>query len=305
MTRPDAFVDLPALPAMGTQLLRAALARKRTQAASLPQVRLRARDVRPDAAQLARYRTACGFDADGFLPLTYPQVLAAPLHVALLGRKDFAYPVLGLIHVRNRIEQLRRLPENALLSVDAGFEAQREVPAGIELDLTTVVEAEGQVAWSATTTMLRRGAKRDAERRPRSGDEDAEGFAASRPASWSVPGGTGRRYARASGDYNPIHLSALTARPFGFPRAIAHGMWTLARCVAELGEAAQAERVALHCEFRRPLLLPSQVTFQTLRRDGGVDFRVASRDGKPHLLGALEPVPAGGNAVRERAVKQP
>lgn len=294
MTSPPTTVDLPALPATGLQLLRTLLTRKRAQAGALPQQWLRVRGVRPGAGQLARYRAVCGFDADGFLPLTYPQVLATPLHLALVGRPDFPHRVFGLIHVRNHIQQLRRLPEDAVLCVSAGFEAQREVPAGVELDLVTVVEVEGALAWKATTTVLRRAAtRREGERKARAGDEDAQRFAASRPASWSVASDTGRRYARASGDYNPIHLTPLTARPFGFPRAIVHGMWTLARCVAELGEAAHAERLALRCEFRRPLLLPSQVTFQTLRRDGAVDFRVSAQDGKPHLLGTLEPAPAG------------
>ena len=35
-----------------------------------------------------------------------------------------------------------------------------------------------------------------------------------------------------SGDHNPIHLYPLTAKALGFRRQIAHGMWSLARCVA-------------------------------------------------------------------------
>jgi acyl dehydratase len=289
MTTPDSILDLPSLPPMGAELIRAVLTRKRARPEGLPQVRLRVRAVRASAELLARYHGVCGFAADGFLPLTYPQVLAAPLHVALLGRPDFPHPLLGLIHVRNHIRQVRRLPEAVQLSVSAWFEAQREVASGIELELKTEVESDGALVWQATTTMLRRTARREGERKARASDPEAERFAASQPAHWSVPGDTGRRYARASGDYNPIHLTALTARPFGFPRAIGHGMWTLARCMAEVGEAARKERLALSAEFRRPLLLPSQVTFQTMRQGGAVDFRVASSEGRSHLLGRLDP----------------
>ncbi len=292
MMSPDTINDLPALPPMGAELMRAVLTRKKGRPEGLPRVGLRVRNVRASAELLARYRDVCCFTADGFLPLTYPQVLAAPLHVALLGRPDFPYPLLGLIHVRNDIRQVRRLPEAATLSVSAWFESQREVAAGIELELKTVVEAEGAPVWEALTTMLRRKARKEGERKPRGSDEDAQRFATGQPVHWSVPGDTGRRYARASGDYNPIHLTALTARPFGFPRAIAHGMWTLARCMAEVGEVARGERLALSVEFRRPLLLPSRVTFQTLRHDEGVDFRVASEEGKSHLLGRLDATPS-------------
>ncbi|MBF5043507.1 acyl dehydratase [Aggregicoccus sp. 17bor-14] len=289
MNTPETTVDLPALPPMGAQLLRTALPRRRARGEGLPQATLRVQGVRPDAAALARYRAVCGFDADGFLPITYPQVLATPLHLALMGRPDFPYPVMGLVHVRNHIRQQRRLPEGAALGVSVHFEARREVAAGVELDLRTRVECEGAPAWEALTTMLRRSLQRGGgktERKP-SPEAGADAFAQSRPAAWRVPADTGRRYGRASGDYNPIHLTALTARPFGFPRAIAHGMWTLARCVAELGEAAQADALTLDVGFRRPLLLPSEVTFQTRREGAAVHFRVSSSEGKPHLQGSL------------------
>ena len=50
-----------------------------------------------------------------------------------------------------------------------------------------------------------------------------------------VPGDIGRRYAGVSGDPNPIHMYAVTARLFGFKSAIAHGMWSYARVLAALG----------------------------------------------------------------------
>ena len=50
---------------------------------------------------------------------------------------------------------------------------------------------------------------------------------------WSLPASASRAYAAVSGDVNPIHMSALTAKAFGFPRAIAHGMYTAARALSE------------------------------------------------------------------------
>ncbi|RKH50886.1 MaoC family dehydratase [Corallococcus llansteffanensis] len=285
--------DLHSLPAMPAALLRAAFTRRKGHGTALPDLTLRAHGCRASPVLLERYRAACGFDADGFLPLTYPQVLATPLHLGLLGLPDFPYAVLGTVHVRNHIQQHHRLPDTAALTVACHFDGHREVPAGHEFDLHTRVEAEesGELLWQAVTTMLRRhGARKDpdAPRKDRPPDDaQAARFAASRPAPWAIPADTGRRYARASGDYNPIHLTALTARPFGFPRAIAHGMWTLARCVAELGEAAHADALRLDCDFKKPLLLPARATFQTARESAGVAFRVLSEEGKPHLLGRL------------------
>ena len=81
--------------------------------------------------------------------------------------------------------------------------------------------------------------------------------------TWRLGEGTGRRYAGVSGDWNPIHLHALTARPLGFPTAIAHGMYTYARVVAALGPAIRGEGVTSHVWFRKPVRLPSTVRLRS------------------------------------------
>jgi acyl dehydratase len=89
-----------------------------------------------------------------------------------------------------------------------------------------------------------------------------------------------------SGDVNPIHLSAPTARLFGFPRAIAHGMWTAAGCLASLEPRTPAAH-EVRLAFRRPVLLPSTVELRTRAVPDGWLFGVASRSGTEHLRGEL------------------
>ena len=96
----------------------------------------------------------------------------------------------------------------------------------------------------------------------------------------------GRRYAAVSGDHNPIHLHDLAAKPFGFPRAIAHGMWTKARCLAAL---RLPDAFTVDVRFSKPILLPSTVTFGSAEDDAATRFAVrAARDGVPHLDGHVE-----------------
>ncbi|NVJ14054.1 MaoC/PaaZ C-terminal domain-containing protein [Myxococcus sp. AM010] len=293
MSHTPPSLELSQPPLLAMELLRAAVARRPSRPGEVPRLEVRVKGFTPDASQLARYREVCGFPEEDYLPLPFPQVLATSLHLTLLNHPAFPYRLLGMVHVRNRIQQQRRLHAGARLSVHAWVEGQREARQGRELDLHTVVESDGAQVWSAVTTMLRRlpgmGERPREAGRPPSSDE-AQVFADSRPASWSVPENAGRRYARASGDYNPIHLYGITARPFGFPRAIVHGMWTVGRCVAEMGEAAEAPALTLSSEFRRPLLLPSRVIFQTAPQpEGIVAYRVMAEDGQPHLLGRLSP----------------
>lgn len=101
--------------------------------------------------------------------------------------------------------------------------------------------------------------------------------------TWLLAKDTGRRYGAASGDRNPIHLYPLTARLFGFPRAIAHGMWTVARCLAAHGapEAVTVRRA----DFKAPVLPPGTVTYGA--REGRFELR--GPGGILHLTGEVRP----------------
>ena len=75
-----------------------------------------------------------------------------------------------------------------------------------------------------------------------------------------MPGDIGRRYAAVSGDRNPIHLHGLSARLFGQQGAIAHGMWTKARCLAAL-QGHLPEAFTVEVAFKLPVRLPAKVAF--------------------------------------------
>ncbi|WP_026181188.1 MaoC/PaaZ C-terminal domain-containing protein [Demetria terragena] len=77
-------------------------------------------------------------------------------------------------------------------------------------------------------------------------------------ARWRLPSDLGRRYARVSGDVNPIHMSRLSAKALGFPRTIAHGMWSAARMLATV-ENRVPDAYDFDISFRKPVLLPSTV----------------------------------------------
>jgi acyl dehydratase len=109
----------------------------------------------------------------------------------------------------------------------------------------------------------------------------------------------GRRYAAVSGDVNPIHLNPLVAKLFGFRRAIAHGMWLKARCLAAL-EGRLPDALTAEVEFKSPLLLPSTVGFASHLQDGGWTFTVAeASSSRPHLNGSIQ-VSLGGREAFQR-----
>ena len=252
----------------------------------LPDLRLALADVAVDPGALAAYDRVCGFVLRDVLPPTYPHVLAFPLHLQLMSDRAFPLALPGLVHVRNVLTQHRPLRLGETLTVCTYADRLAAHPRGTSVDLVTEVDADGARAWVGRSTYLARSGRPGRGHRPapREPDLQVEGIPSAR---WRVPADTGRRYAAVSGDVNPIHLSPLAARALGFPRAIAHGMWTAARVLAAL-EPRLPQAFTADVAFRKPLLLPATVQLAVRGADGGWDVGLLPV-GSPgaHLLGTV------------------
>jgi acyl dehydratase len=239
---------------------------------------------RIDADMLSRYQRICGFADSERLPVTFPHILAWGLHMEMLLQPQFSVRLPGLVHLWHRIEQRRALYADAEGEIECWLEGVQHTGRGAEFCLHTAIRVAGEICWEEETGFLARARRR---REPRSQTPDEAPPELDRIADWEVAADMGRRYARASGDYNPIHLWPLTSRLFGFRRPIAHGMWSLARCAGALLEGA-GERLSLEARFRRPLALPASVAFLADRGDAERVFRLQSADGGTiHLDGRL------------------
>jgi acyl dehydratase len=227
-----------------------------------------------------RYAETCGFPVKDAVPLPYPHLLAFELQMGIMTDPGFPAPAIGTVHLENSITQHRPLGVGETVDVVASVGPARPHPKGTVYDFVTVVTAGGETVWEETSSYLRRG----------EGDESAPSgrtFPDAEPHGivWSLPADLGRTYAAVSGDRNPIHLYALTAKALGFPRQIAHGMWTMARCVAAL-ENRIPDSATVDVAFKRPVLLPGSVQFGSTPLSDGFAFDLTSpKDGSPHLAG--------------------
>jgi hypothetical protein len=256
----------------------------------IPDLDLELDGVRADPAAVAAYAKACGFALRDHLPPTYPHVLAFPLHMAVMADGGFPFGAVGLVHVENRIEQHRHIGLGEEMAIRVRPTRLQPHPKGRTFSLLTEVTVAGEKAWESVSTMLRRGGGEKAPRSKRDGEADEAELTAS--AEWKLGGDLGRRYAAVSGDRNPIHMHSLTAKPLGFPGAIAHGMWTKARCLAAL-ESRLPDAFAVDVRFRKPILLPARVEFASAT--DGEEIAFAVRDAKrqtPHLDGRVKPLDA-------------
>jgi acyl dehydratase len=280
----------------------------------IPDLDLRLEGVAADPAEVAAYAKVCGFGLRGHLPPTYPHVLAFPLHMAVMADGGFPFGAVGLVHVENRIVQQRRIGFDEEMTIRVRPTKLQPHPKGRTFSLLTEVTVGDEKVWESVSTMLRRGSPKvdvavspgmRREMRPQGGRLGESSFAvlpATAPASaeWRLGGDLGRRYASVSGDRNPIHMHSLTAKPLGFPGAIAHGMWTKARCLAAL-DSRLPDAFAVDVRFRKPVRLPARVEFASVADGDEIAFAV--RDVKrqtPHLDGCVTPLEPNSKAKTGR-----
>ncbi|HEV2790231.1 MAG TPA: MaoC/PaaZ C-terminal domain-containing protein, partial [Solirubrobacterales bacterium] len=242
--------------------------------------------VRAEPAEVAAYAKVCGFALRDQLPPTYPHMLAFPLHMAVMSNGSFPFGAVGLVHVENSIAQKRPIGIGEEMTIRVRPTKLQPHPKGKTFSLETEVLVDGEAVWTSVSTMLRRGrSEGDAGKQEKS----FESLPADAPASaeWKLGGDLGRRYAGVSGDRNPIHMHSLTAKPLGFPGAIAHGMWTKARALAQL-ESRLPASFEVDVRFRKPVLLPARVEFASQEEGEEILFAVRNaKKGTPHLDGRV------------------
>ena len=257
---------------------------------AVPRIEARLAKVSIDRRHLASYSEICGAAAGATLPIAYPHVLATPLHLAMLGAEAFPVKLFGLVHVHNRIAMRQPLSAEEPAEIRAWIEGHRDTDRGQEFDLHTEYVVANEPLWDETCTFLARrkpapGAPKPSVSR---GEATPDGVAV-KSSSFRAPSGLGRRYGFISGDVNPIHMSDLTARAFGFPRAIAHGMWSLGRLASDFDAAQFNGGCELNVTFKLPIYMPAWLMLQRWEIENGSAFALRDAQGeKPHLTGTLK-----------------
>lgn len=271
---------LPAIPVIG------GLPGIKHAKGSVPDIVLERNGVVTDLKHLEAYNEVCGFPRGDHLPATYPHMAAFGLHMALMTDTAFPFAPMGLVHLRNTITQHRPLGVSEAFDVSVRAADLRPHPKGSLVDLITEVTAGGELVWDEVTTLFSRhkGGSPETSPAPLAGVDAPSGV-----VHWKLGGDLGRRYGSVSGDRNPIHLYPLTAKAFGFPTNIAHGMWTLARSLSAI-QNKLPDAFTVDVEFRKPILLPGTVVFGSQPDGKDLVFGVKGAK-KPvtHLVGRVVP----------------
>ncbi|EEY90709.1 MaoC/PaaZ C-terminal domain-containing protein [Acinetobacter lwoffii] len=251
----------------------------------LPQVEYVVDSFKVDQKHLKAYNEVCGFKNNGYIPAIYLTVLSQSLQMHMMTSEAFPFPILGLVHIRNQVKQYRKVGVNETLTLSCKFGELQPHDKGVQFDFITTVKVGDEVVVEALTTYLSRQ-KTNAKAAAKPAESQAPEYTLNN--EWNISENTGRRYAMTSGDFNLIHIHAVTAKAFGFKQAIAHGMWSKAKALANLSlpDAYEAD-----VWFKLPMYLPSKVEFLTAQAANETDFLIRnSKNQKPHVTGHIKAI---------------
>ncbi|GIU02507.1 MaoC/PaaZ C-terminal domain-containing protein [Shewanella morhuae] len=252
----------------------------------LPYIKVTTPRVILSEAKVSQYAQVCGFQFDGkVLPPTYLYVMAFRLHAVIFTHDGITFPLLGMIHLKNRIQVYRPVTINETFSFECALATSRETDSGLEFEFVSKVFVGDELVWESLSTYLYRIDVAGRRVRP----PKAIDMAWETPQSWSLSDDLGRRYAKASGDYNLIHLHPVLSKRFGFDRVLAHGMWSKARCLAELMPSIGERPFTVDVTFKLPLLMPADVGFSYEKSVDKMIFELRDSKGRrPHLSGDVQ-----------------
>lgn len=259
---------------------------------TIPRIERHRRASKPDAKRIAAFHKLCEFAPSPYLPFTYPYAASFIDQMANLVDPRFPLPLMGTIHRRTVITQTRPILATEALHYVSFIDGNRRTAKGVEYDLETEAYVGDELVWRSVATMLSR-IREAGMKRTRKPEQDQAAEALLRGAAeqhWSISTTVGPGFAKLSGDYNPIHLASFTARLLGQPAMLAHGMYSLSRVAAALGDACHAPYVKLSGDFKLPLYLPASVLYRSaLSRPDTWAFALLDDAGlAPYLLGTLE-----------------
>ncbi|WP_144670294.1 MaoC/PaaZ C-terminal domain-containing protein [Arthrobacter sp. U41] len=261
----------------------------------LPEARHEVRGVKAAVENLTAYQHLIGETASDVLPAGFIHALAFPLAMSVMNRDDFPLPLLGMIHLQNHVVQSAPLRFTQALDVRAWTENLRGHRSGTQLDVVTEVGCTGEdaVSWRGVSTYLAKGVFLPGLDKTTAASAAADFSAPDPTALWQLGVDTGRAYAAVSGDFNPIHLSVLSAKALGMRRSIAHGMYLASRALADVG-AVKGEAFSWDVAFEAPVFLPARValdissvqdTAGAWQRSGYVAWN--ARSGRRHFSGSV------------------
>ena len=258
------LINMSKLPSLTSIYLRAAASVVKTSTltkgtTSIPPITLNVDSIGPfDATHIESFKSQVNISKvqNDFLPSTYLQCVTMPMPMEILSRTDFN--ILGSLHESCKVKSFRSVSASEKLSASATLIPEIELSDknDILLRIILTINDKNNEAVQTIENQFRilnpkRHKMKLSKVKPETPNyEEWERF------DFSYPTTAGRSYASLNGDINPIHVSPLAAKVFGYKSCIAHGMFSVCNMFSLDTDTGKNEMMG---EFVRPIVLPRDV----------------------------------------------
>ncbi len=214
-----------------------------------------------------------GFDAELDSPPLYPVVFLPGILSQLVDdAEEMNLDILRVVHAEHKMSWSTVLhPGDSIYTTAKIINMEQRGVNGI-LDLEIHCKQEDNIVVEMKYRLLARGKKTAKDEQTGKSVQVVERGKLLVKKESVVTGDQGVRYAEASGDHNPIHKSDEIARSAGLPRAILHGLCTMALAsqvlVDELLDGDPRRLKSMEVRFSRPVLLDQSIVTEVY--DAGI-----------------------------------
>lgn len=176
----------------------------------------------PDAKHIQKFISVCRLqEGNDGIPFIYPATVFIFPTVCIMGSAAYPFPAIGSVHVYNTTKLFRKLLRKE--SFRCAIEPNKAVvhaKKGSEVEfLSTMVDESNHTVWTNSSRFIilhnqRRNSSDDGSSWPEVAETDLELL---KEEDWKLSSNASLEYASVSKDFNPIHMSSLAAKLFGFP----------------------------------------------------------------------------------------
>jgi acyl dehydratase len=204
-------------------------------------------------------------DAEIVPPPIYPVVFLPEILSQLVDDAEkMNFNVLRVVHAEHRMMWKHTLHPGDEIYTTAKISNMEQRGNNEIVDLLIQCKRNDDIVVEMNYRLLSRGEKKEGSKKPQSETGDVTKGRVLIKQESVVSADQGVRYAKASGDHNPIHVSDDAARSVGLPRAILHGLCTMALASQVIVDGllgGDPKRLkSMGVRFSKPVLLNQTLT---------------------------------------------
>ncbi len=252
-----------------------------------PLITTRMRSGEIDINHLNKFLKFFDTNENSPIPISYPLTLIFPLHLPILGHKEFPLLYVRMMQIRNHIIQHRPLERTDIIDINCRILTQRRASKGIELDVLSIISVDEKPVWENLNTYFFPG---------RFGNPNEPS-----PLSkilplpekhedhiFSISSTGGFKFGLLSGDYNGIHYYSRYARWMGFERSFAQSYMSLTKCLMHIPDFESKNPLKLDVAYKGPVYYDRPLTMKNSKINNGFRFDLyCEGNDRPSVVGSV------------------